>query len=397
MDSYNQPDALGFFGEYGGTFVPPALEKPLKELAHTYEKLKKDPTFQSQLTSLLREYANRPSSLYFAQNLTRTQKGAKIFLKREDLNHTGAHKINNALGQALVARHMGKKKLIAETGAGQHGVATATVAALFGMKCDIYMGARDMENEKPNVYRIKILGGKVIKVTNGQQTLKDAVDSALLAYAKDPDAYYLLGSAVGPHPYPQMVRDFQKIIGEEIKEQMMQKKEKLPDYVVACVGGGSNAMGAFYSFLDDKSVHLVAVEPEGLGIKTDRHGVSLGKGSVDVIHGFKTLVLHDKKGEIGKSYSAASGLDYPGVGPELAYLKDKKRIELASVTDLQAVAAFSLLSKTEGIIPALESAHAVAYGVRLAARLPKESVVVINLSGRGDKDVEYIFNTFLSK
>ncbi len=397
MDIYNQPDTSGFFGKYGGIFVPPPLEKPLNDLAVAYGKLKNDAAFQSRLKLLLREYANRPSSFYFAQNLTRKQKGAKIFLKREDLNHTGAHKINNALGQALVAKYMGKKKLIAETGAGQHGVATATVAALFGMKCDIYMGARDMENEKPNVYRIKILGAKVIKVTNGQQTLKDAVDSALMAYAQDPEAYYLLGSAVGPHPYPTMVRDFQKIIGEEMREQILQNEKKLPDYVVACVGGGSNAMGAFYSFINDASVHLVAVEPAGLGVKTGRHGVSLGKGSIDVIHGFKTLILHDKKGEIGKSYSAASGLDYPGVGPELAYLKDTKRIELASITDAQAVAAFSLLSKTEGIIPALESAHAVAYGIRLAARLAKEKIVVINLSGRGDKDVEYIFNTFLSK
>lgn len=397
INLYNQPDSKGFFGQYGGSFVPPQLIKPLEDLANAYTQVKNTPEFIRKLSHLYKTYANRPSGLYFAKNVTEKQGGAKIYLKREDLNHTGAHKINNALGQALVAKHMGKKKLIAETGAGQHGVAVATVAALFGMDCDIYMGARDVEHEKPNVYRMKILGAKVIEVTQGQKTLKDAVDAALMAYIQEPEAHYLLGSAVGPHPYPIMVRDFQKIIGEEIKEQILLQEKKLPNYIVACVGGGSNAMGAFYSFLDEKKVHLIAVEPAGKGESTNRHGIALGKGTIDIIHGFKTLVIHDKTGAIGQSYSAASGLDYPGVGPELSHLKDIGRLELASVTDNQAIDAFSELSRTEGIIPALESAHAVAYGLKLAAQLPKDEIVVINLSGRGDKDVEFIYKEYLSK
>lgn len=397
MDTYNQPDKNGFFGNFGGAFVPPQLEKSLNVLAEEYKKAKNDPVFQNELRSLYRTYANRPSLLYFAKNLTAYAGGARIYLKREDLNHTGAHKINNTLGQALLARRLGKKKLIAETGAGQHGVAVATVAALMGMECDIYMGKRDVIHEKPNVYRMKMLGAKVIEVTGGQQTLKDAVDAALGAYVNDPSVYYLLGSVVGPHPYPQMVRDFQKIIGEEIKSQMNDVEGKLPDYVVACVGGGSNAMGAFYAFIDTPYVKLVAVEPAGKGADTAKHGIALGKGTTDVIHGFKTLVIHDGTGAIGESYSAASGLDYPGVGPEMAYLKEINRIELASVDDNDAVGAFSLLSKTEGIIPALESAHAVAYGVQLAKSLPKDKVIVINLSGRGDKDVEFIYKEYFSK
>jgi tryptophan synthase beta subunit len=397
MDTYNQPDKNGFFGEYGGAFVPEPLKKSLTILTEEYMKARNDVRFQEELRTLYRTYANRPSLLYFAKNLTKYAGGAQIYLKREDLNHTGAHKINNTLGQALIAKRLGKKKLIAETGAGQHGVAVATVAALFGMDCDIYMGKRDVEHEKPNVFRMKILGANVIEVTQGQQTLKDAVDAALTAYVTDPNVYYLLGSVVGPHPYPVMVRDFQKIIGEEIKLQMQEQTEKLPDYVVACVGGGSNGMGAFYAFIDDKKTKLIAVEPAGKGVDTNRHGVSLKKGTVDVIHGFKTLVLHDKKGNIGESYSAASGLDYPGVGPEMAYLKDLKRVDLASATDDEAVKAFSLLSKNEGIIPALESAHAVAYGVKLAQSLPKNKTVVINLSGRGDKDVEFIYKEYFEK
>ncbi len=397
INHYNQPDSKGFFGQYGGSFVPPQLIKPLGDLVKAYAELKDTPHFREQLAHLYKTYANRPSGLYFAKNSTEKQGGAKIFLKREDLNHTGAHKINNALGQALVAKHMGKKKLIAETGAGQHGVAVATVAALFGMDCDIYMGARDVEHEKPNVYRMKILGAKVIEVTQGQKTLKDAVDAALMAYIQEPEAHYLLGSAVGPHPYPMMVRDFQKIIGQEIREQILLQEKKLPNYIVACVGGGSNAMGAFYSFLDEKKVRLIAVEPAGKGAQTNRHGIALGKGTIDIIHGFKTLVIHDETGAIGQSYSAASGLDYPGVGPELSYLKDSGRLEVTSIADTEAVEAFSTLSKSEGIIPALESAHAIAYGMRLAARLPKDEIVVINLSGRGDKDVEFIYKEYLSK
>ncbi len=397
MNIYNQPNNEGFFGNFGGAFVPDQLKQSLEILTNEYLKMRDDATFQNELSELYRTYANRPSLLYFAKNLTKISGGAKIYLKREDLNHTGAHKINNTLGQALIAKRLGKKKLIAETGAGQHGVAVATVAALFGMECDIYMGKRDVEHEKPNVYRMKILGAKVIEVTQGQQTLKDAVDAALTAYVTDPTVYYLLGSVVGPHPYPLMVRDFQKVIGEEIKKQMLDQENKLPDYIVACVGGGSNAMGAFYASINDEKTKLIAVEPAGKGSETDKHGISLGKGTMDVIHGFKTLVLHNKSGAIGESYSAASGLDYPGVGPEMAYLKEMGRIELASATDEEAVAAFSLLSKKEGIIPALESAHAVAYGMKLAKSLDTDKIIVINLSGRGDKDVEFIYKEFFAK
>lgn len=393
MNTYNQPDKSGFFGNYGGAFVPDQLKQSLQLLTDEYLKMRDNTEFQNELNDLYRTYANRPSLLYFAKNLTNYAGGAKIYLKREDLNHTGAHKINNTLGQALIAKRLGKKKLIAETGAGQHGVAVATVAALFGMECDIYMGKRDVEHEKPNVYRMKILGAKVIEVTQGQQTLKDAVDAALTAYVTDPTVYYLLGSVVGPHPYPLMVRDFQKIIGDEIKTQVKEKENKLPDYIVACVGGGSNAMGSFYAFIDDQT-KLIAVEPAGKGSETDKHGISLGKGTIDVIHGFKTLVLHNKSGEIGQSYSAASGLDYPGVGPEMAYLKSVGRVELATATDEEAIRAFSLLSKKEGIIPALESAHAVAFGIQLAKSLDASKTVVINLSGRGDKDVEFIYNEY---
>ena len=393
---YNQPDVNGFFGQFGGAFVPEPLKKPLDILTKEYMKARNDKGFQTEIQTLYSTYANRPSLLYYAKNITEFAGGAKIYLKREDLNHTGAHKINNTLGQALIAKRLGKTKLIAETGAGQHGVAVATVAALFGMDCDIYMGKRDVEHEKPNVYRMKILGAKVIEVTQGQGTLKDAVDAALTAYVMDPTVYYLLGSVVGPHPYPVMVRDFQKIIGEEIKKQMAEEEKKLPDYIVACVGGGSNSMGAFYAFIDNKNNRLIAVEPAGQGADTKKHGLALGKGTTDIIHGFKTLVIHDDMGQIGESYSAASGLDYPGVGPEMSYLKEIKRIELASATDSQAIEAFSLLSKKEGIIPALESAHAVAYGVALAKTLPKDKTIVINLSGRGDKDVEYLYKQYFA-
>jgi tryptophan synthase beta subunit len=394
MDIYNQPDRNGFFGQYGGAFIPEQLKKPLDALTKEYLKVQLDDSFQKELKTLYRTYANRPSLLYYAKNLTEYAGGAKIYLKREDLNHTGAHKINNALGQALLAKRLGKKKLIAETGAGQHGVAVAIVAALFGMKCDVYMGKRDIERQKPNVYRMKILGTNVVEITQGQQTLKDAVDAALTAYVNDQTSFYLLGSVVGPHPYPVMVRNFQKIIGDEIKKQMREQEKKLPDYIVACVGGGSNAIGAFYAFINDKNTKLIAVEPAGKGANSERHGLAMGKGMVDIIHGYKTLVLHDKKGNIGLSYSVAPGLDYPGVGPEMSYLKNIKRIDLATATDEEAVKAFSLLSKKEGIIPAIESAHAVAYGVRLAKTLSKNKIVVINLSGRGDKDVEYLYKEF---
>jgi len=394
---YIVPDKNGFFGEFGGMFVPKSLENNLLELGKTYNKAKKDKKFKEDLKYLYKNYANRPSLLYFAKNLTKKIGKAKIYLKREDLNHTGAHKINNVIGQGLIAQRMGKKKLIAETGAGQHGVATATIASYLGMSCDIYMGVRDIDAQKPNVYRMKILGARVIPVSQGQGTLKDAVDVALGAYVREPDTHYLLGSAVGPHPYPVMVRDFQKIVGEEIKKQIKDSKGVLPESIIACIGGGSNDMGAFYAFIRDEKVKLIGVEPAGLGELTDRHGLALGKGRMGVIHGFKTLVLQNKKGEIQESYSAASGLDYPGVGPELAYLKSIGRLKLAGITDDEAVSAFVELSKIEGIIPALESAHAVAYGIKRAKKLTQKDIIVINLSGRGDKDVENIYEKFLKR
>ncbi len=387
----------GFFGEFGGSFLPKELEKVVADLAKTYEKLKNDPAFQAELKHFYQVYANRPSLLYFAKNLTTKLGGPKIYLKREDLNHTGAHKINNVIGQGLLAKHMGKTKLIAETGAGQHGVATATIAAYLGMQCDIYMGARDIKNQKANVYRMKILGAKVIPVTQGQGTLKDAVDVALQSFLSDhQNTHYLLGSVVGPHPYPTMVRDFQKIIGQEIRSQLQEAENCLPTAVVACVGGGSNALGAMYEFIKDVSVQLVAVEPAGKGQKSGRHGLSLALGQSAILHGFKTLSLLTKTGEIAESYSAASGLDYPGVGPELSMLKSTGRLSLAAISDAEAVAAFVELARTEGIIPALESAHAIAYILKYAKKYKTSDVVVINLSGRGDKDVENIYENFLN-
>lgn len=391
----NVPDANGYFGDYGGAFAPGPLKEALEKLTAVYLKAKKDPEFAREFSRLLREYAGRPSLLYYAANLTEKTGGARVYLKREDLNHTGAHKINNCLGQALIARRMGRKKLIAETGAGQHGTATATVAAYFGMECDIYMGARDIDAQKPNVYRMKILGANVIPVTRGQGTLKDAVDAALEAYVKEPGAHYLLGSVVGPHPYPLMVRDFQKIIGEEARQQILKAEGKLPRAVVACVGGGSNAIGAFHAFIPDKNVALVAVEPAGKGKDSGRHGMALAKGKPTIIHGFRTLALTGPEGKVSESYSAASGLDYPGVGPELSYLKGAGRLTVESATDKEAVAAFSLLSRTEGIIPALESAHAIAHAVKLAKALSPDDSLIVNLSGRGDKDVEHVFETFM--
>lgn len=385
----------GLFGDFGGVYLPPELEKVLQELADQYLSLKDNKEFQTELAHMYKVFANRPSLLYFAKNMTAKLGGPKIYLKREDLNHTGAHKINNVIGQGLLAKHMNKKKLIAETGAGQHGVATATIAAYLGMECDIYMGARDIKAQKPNVYRMKILGAKVIPVTQGQGTLKDAVDVALDNYVKDhKNTHYLLGSAVGPHPYPTMVRDFQKIVGEEIRQQILKLEGRLPSSVIACVGGGSNAIGAMYDFIKDE-VELVAVEPAGKGKLSGRHGLSLGTGKSTVIHGFKTLTLVDDKGEVTESYSAASGLDYPGVGPELAMLKETGRLTLGEATDKEAVEAFVYLSRTEGIIPALESAHAVAYVLKEAKRYSQDDILVINLSGRGDKDVENVYETFL--
>lgn len=393
---YDLPDSKGNFGQFGGQYVPPALVEILNEIEQVYLKLKKDKQFQQELVELYKNYVGRPSVLYFAEKMTKKYGGAKIYLKREDLNHTGAHKINNTVGQALLAAKMGKKKLIAETGAGQHGVAVATVAALFDMSCDIYMGKRDVVNQKMNVYRMKMLGANVITVTQGQATLKDAVDVALGAFIKDPSAYYLIGSVVGPHPLPMIVRDFQKIIGIETKKQILKSESKLPDYLVACVGGGSNAMGFFYDFINEPKVKLVAVEPAGKGSQTQKHGLALQKGEVGVIHGFKCKLLKDKDGNIMESYSAASGLDYPGVGPELSSLQESGRLEVTAATDKEAVTSMIELSKQEGIIPALESAHAIAYGTKLASGLSKDKIVIINLSGRGDKDVENVYKNLMN-
>ena len=393
----NKINNSGNFGNYGGMYLPEKLSKILSSIADQYDSLKNDQEFVTELLELYKTYVNRPSMLYFAKNLSEDL-GVKVYLKREDLNHTGAHKINNAIGQGLLAKRLGKNKLIAETGAGQHGVATATIAAFLGMKCDVYMGARDIQAQKPNVYRMKILGANVIPVTQGQGTLKDAVDVALENYAKEcKTSYYLLGSAVGPHPYPTMVRDFQKIIGEEIRSQILAAEGRLPNSIIACVGGGSNAIGAFYEFIEDSNVELIAVEPAGKGIKSGKNGLSLTLGKPSLIHGFKTLALLDSKGEIKESYSAASGLDYPGVGPELSMLKDTNRLTLGYATDNEAVKAFEYLSKMEGIIPALESAHAIAYLLKTHKNYTKEDIVVINLSGRGDKDVENVYERFIDK
>lgn len=396
MNTTKNTNGKGTFGEFGGAYLPEGLDQIMAGLAAEYEDLKADQEFQKELQTLYREYANRPSLLYFAARMTDKIGGPKIYLKREDLNHTGAHKINNVIGQGLVARSLGKQKLIAETGAGQHGTATATIAAYLGLECDIFMGARDIKAQKPNVFRMKALGANVISVTQGQGTLKDAVDAALMAYAGEAErAYYLLGSAVGPHPYPTMVTDFQKIIGEEIKSQLKQAEGRLPSAVIACVGGGSNALGAFTAFVPDQGVELVAVEPAGKGKLSGKHGLALGTGVPAVIHGFKTLVMNDENGELKMSYSAASGLDYPGVSPILSHLKQTGRLTLGEVTDQEAVSGMLMLSRLEGVIPALESAHAVAYMLQKPQKYTQDDLVVINLSGRGDKDVENVFQNLL--
>ncbi len=379
------------FGKFGGQFVPGPILKAVKEVEEAYNKYKRDEDFINEFKFYLRNYANRPSLLYFAKNMTDNLGGAKIYLKREDLNHTGAHKVNNVIGQALLAKRMGKKKLIAETGAGQHGVATATAAALFGMECEIHMGYVDMIKQSLNVYRMELLGAKVVAVHDGLKTLKEAVDSALMTWSRElEDTFYLLGSAVGPHPFPTMVRDFQKVIGEEIKMQLQDEEQKLPDYVIACVGGGSNAIGAFYDFIDNPSVNLIGVEAAGKGIETKEHAATMTLGVEGVIHGMNTIVLKDQDGEIAPVYSLSAGLDYPGVGPEHAYLKEIKRVKYVSATDEEAVQAFEYLSKIEGIIPAIESSHAVVEAMRLAPLLNKDQIIVVNLSGRGDKDVKQV-------
>ncbi len=378
----------GRFGEYGGQYVPETVMNAVSELEEAYLRYKDDPEFKAELADLYRNYAGRPSMLYYADKLTKELGGAKIYIKREDLNHTGSHKINNVLGQILLAKKMGKKRIIAETGAGQHGVATATACALFGMECRVYMGAVDAERQSLNVYRMELLGAEVTKVQSGTKTLKDAINEAMRDWASNIETtFYCIGSVMGPYPYPEMVRDFQKIISEEIRSQLMKKEGRLPDAVVACVGGGSNAMGAFYNFIEDKSVRLIGAEAAGLGVDTAMNAATLSNGSTGIFHGMKSVFLQDDFGQIAPVYSISAGLDYPGIGPEHANLWKTGRAEYMAITDEEAVCAFELLSKTEGIIPAIESAHAVAAAVKVAPTMDKDQIMVINLSGRGDKDV----------
>lgn len=384
-------DKKGKFGNYGGQFVPETLMNAVREVEEAYEKYKKDPAFQEELDSLLKNYAGRPSLLYEAKKMTRDLGGAKIYLKREDLNHTGAHKINNVLGQVLLAKKMGKTRVIAETGAGQHGVATATAAALMDMECEIYMGKEDTDRQALNVFRMELLGAKVHPVTSGTMTLKDAVNETMREWAgRMDDTLYVLGSVMGPHPFPTIVRDFQKVIGKEIKEQLLAKEGRLPDAVIACVGGGSNAIGAFYEFIPDKTVRLIGCEAAGLGVDTNQHAATVARGSEGIFHGMKSLFCQDAYGQIAPVYSISAGLDYPGIGPEHAMLAAEGRAEYVPVTDEEAVSAFEYLSRTEGIIPAVESAHAVAYARKLAPSMEKDQIIVINISGRGDKDVAAI-------
>jgi len=380
------------FGEFGGQFVPEVLMPPLKELEKAYEEIKQNEDFKRELDYYLKSYAGRPTPLYFARNLTKKVGGAKIYLKREDLLHSGAHKINNTLGQALLAKYIGKSRLIAETGAGQHGVATAIAGALLGMKTEVYMGSEDVERQKPNVFRMKLLGAEVHPVESGSRTLKDAINEALRDWvASFENTHYLIGSVVGPHPYPVMVRDFQSVIGHETKRQILEIENCMPDCIIACVGGGSNAMGIFYPFVND-SVRLIGVEAAGKGIETGKHSASLNAGKKGVLHGMLSYFLQDEDGQIATTHSVAAGLDYPGVGPEHAYLKESRRAEYAAVTDKQALKAFAELSKAEGIIPALESAHAIAYAMEIAKEMRKDEIVVVNLSGRGDKDLGIVMD-----
>jgi tryptophan synthase beta chain len=382
------PDARGHFGAYGGRFVAETLMPPVLALEEAYETAKKDPAFQAELDGLLKNYVGRESPLYFAERLTQHLGGAKIYLKREDLNHTGAHKINNCLGQILLARRMSKKRIIAETGAGQHGVATATVAARFGLPCVVYMGEVDIERQKPNVFRMKLLGAEVRAVTSGSRTLKDAMNEALRDWVTNVyDTFYIIGSAAGPHPYPAMVRDFQTVIGNETRAQILEREKRLPDLIVACVGGGSNAIGMFHPFLDESSVEIHGVEAAGEGTESDHHAATLLKGSPGVLHGARSYLLQDRDGQILEAHSISAGLDYPGVGPEHSWLRDMGRVKYFSATDKQALEAFVLLSKLEGIIPALESAHAIAHVMRVAPQMDKDKIITICLSGRGDKDV----------
>jgi len=391
MSAYDLPDKRGHFGTYGGIFVSETLMQPLKELREAYEKLRDDPEFQMEFDEDLRLYVGRPSPLYPARRLTDNWGGAKIYLKREDLNHTGAHKINNTIGQALLARHMGKTRVIAETGAGQHGVATATVAARFGLKCVVYMGSEDMKRQAINVYRMKLLGAEVVPVESGSKTLKDALNEAMRDWVTNvDDTFYIIGTVAGPHPYPMLVRDFQSVIGRETREQIRKLEKRLPDALVACVGGGSNAMGLFYPFIKDKGVAFYGVEAAGEGIATGHHAATLCAGRPGVLHGNRTYLLETDDGQITETHSISAGLDYPGVGPEHAYLKDTGRAHYVSITDQEALAAFHELTRLEGILPALESSHALAYAKKLAPELGKDKIIVINLSGRGDKDIHTV-------
>ena len=383
--------AKGRFGIHGGQYIPETLMNAVIELEEAYEHYKKDSEFIKELDTLLHEYVGRPSRLYYAAHMTEDLGGAKIYLKREDLNHTGSHKLNNALGQALLAKKMGKTRLIAETGAGQHGVATATVAALLGMECEVFMGKVDTDRQALNVYRMELLGAKVHAVTSGTQTLKDAVNETLREWTKRiEDTHYVIGSVMGPHPFPMMVRDFQSVIGREIKQQLMEKEGRLPDAVLACVGGGSNAMGAFYEFIPDESVRLIGCEAAGRGIHTAETAATIATGTMGVFHGMKSYFCQDEYGQIAPVYSISAGLDYPGIGPEHAHLYDTKRAEYVPITDDEAVEAFEYLSRIEGIIPAIESSHALAYARKLAPQMDKDKIIVVNISGRGDKDVAAI-------
>ncbi|WP_088041511.1 tryptophan synthase subunit beta [Bacillus sp. EAC] len=391
MTAYTLPDLKGHFGIYGGKYIPETLVQAITELEEAYLKVKDDPTFEIEVEQLLTDYVGRETPLYFAENLTKYAKGAQIYLKREDLNHTGAHKINNTIGQALLALRMGKRKIVAETGAGQHGVATATVCALLNLECVIFMGAEDVRRQELNVFRMELLGAKVISVESGSATLKDAVNEALRYWvANVDDTHYLLGSVMGPHPFPMMVRDFQSVIGKETKNQFLKRNNKLPDAIVACIGGGSNSIGMFYPFIEDKNVQLFGVEAAGHGINTDKQAASLTKGSPGVLHGALMYLLQDEHGQIQEAHSISAGLDYPGVGPEHCHLKDIGRVNYESITDEEALEAFQLLAKLEGIIPALESAHAVAYAIKQAALMKEDKTLVICLSGRGDKDVHTV-------
>ena len=385
------PDARGHYGQFGGKYVIETLMPALESLEQLYEEARNDPKFQSDLKYYLREYVGRPTPLFFAERLTKFLGGARIYLKREDLNHTGAHKINNTIGSALLTLRMGKKRVIAETGAGQHGVATATAAALFGLKCDVFMGEEDIKRQALNVFRMKLLGARVVPVSAGTRTLKDATSEAIREWITSVEStHYIIGSVVGPHPYPMIVRNFQRVIGDEVSEQIMKLEKRLPDVCVACVGGGSNAMGLFYPFVENKKIRLVGVEAAGFGIESGKHGATLGHGSTGVLHGMMSYLLHDQDGQIREAHSISAGLDYPGVGCEHSYLKSTGRAQYESITDEEALDGFKLLSNKEGIIPALETAHAIAHVAKMAPKMDKDAVIVVCLSGRGDKDVNQV-------